>query len=299
MKTNLLALVVTLTVGIILAGSLMVPVIEDAQTDIGDPITKVNNTTVLLRPVEEGDTLEATFADGKWTWTLNDTVIQGIGNNSITWDSFIISDAMYLSNRSAGDNWAATISIFSINPTVWSGFISKTSAGADSSVVFSNGEITITGDNSNIFEGSTTIPYTWAYVVCPEVEATYCAAVSGGTAYVKSTDDLILCGTYSTGENDCAYTYKNGTSTVIGGDFTMTVNQATTVANGTTDIYEDTVSVDIDDENFTPFRIFVPYEVDGHATAGAAYSLLGAIPLIVIIGLVLAGMGAIFVRNRD
>lgn len=297
MKTNVLTLAITLTIGVILAGSLLMPVISDAQDTI-EPITKTNDTAVLLRPAESGDVLKATYdASTGWIWSLNDTVIEGVGDNSITWNTYIISDAAYLSGRGA-TGWASSITLFDTNPTGNVGY-GNSSYSDEITITFADGAMTFEGPVASPLTFPTTVDYTWAYVICPEIEATYCAAVDGGSAYVKSTNDVILCGVYTTGENDCSYYMKNGEATVIGGDYTINVNQNMVLTDGTNDIYTDTISVDIGDENFTPFRIFVPYEVSGHATSGATISLLGALPIMVIIGLVLAATSAIFTRRND
>ena len=297
MKTNILTLVITMVVGIILAGSLLTPVISDAQNTI-EPITKTNDTAVLLRPAEDGDVLKATFDTTiGWVWSLNDVTIEGIGDNTIEWNTYLISDAAYLSGRGT-TGWASSITIFDTNPTTYGGF-GNSNYGNEITVTFSGNSMTFAGPVASPLTFPQTVNYTWAYVVCPEIEATYCAAVAGGSAYVNSTDDVILCGVYTTGENDCSYYMKDGETRVIGGDYAINVNQNMVLTEGTNDIYTDTISVDIGEENFTPFRIFVPYEVNGHATNGATISLLGAIPIMVIVALLMAAVGAIALRRAD
>ena len=302
MKTNILTLAITLTIGVILAGSLMMPVISEAQKDIG-PITIVNNdTNVLLRPAEPGDILAVEFSDDKWVWSLNGEEVVGVGDQSIYWDSFVISDACYISGRDAGATWAATLTAFTVNPTSSTGgYTNKSYPEPPSTITFGTDTITITGNNGSIWQSGTdlVLPYTWAYVICPEVDATYKAASANGSGYVSSTDDLILCGVYTSGDNDCSYIYKNGTGEIFGANYTYEVTQTLALKEGTTDIYETSVSVAIGDETFTPYRIFVPYQISGHIAGGPEYELLGVIPIIVIIGLVLAAIGAIVSKRND
>lgn len=305
MKANILTLAITLTLGVILAGSVLMPVIDDAQNDLGNPITLTNTSPIVLREAHEGDVLKVvrTVTDGTAadTWTLNGDVCLGPTGSADTWNVGIMSDGLYLSINSPGNG--AVGSWLSIPNNGNLSNLSGVSGGVAQSY-----QITFNADTmvlENVTATPTTIatvPYTWAYVLCPYGQGEYCAAMPNGAGLVKDPNQIILSGLYYTGELDTTYCY-NKVAFVGKTDYSMTANITTALHEGTTDIYDANVTVTItdgtDSETFTPYRILVPYEVSGHATAGAAYSLLGALPIIVIIGLVLAATAAIMVKRDD
>ena len=55
--------------------------------------------------------------------------------------------------------------------------------------------------------------------------------------------------------------------------------------------------ISVDDETFTPYVWAVEKTIMGHESAGAAYSLLGAIPIMVIVALLVVAVGVVARRN--
>lgn len=296
MKTNILTLVITLVVGIILAGSLLAPVISDAQNTIGPEITMTNESSFVLKEADTGDVLKnvRTTVDGTRTdaWTFNDTAIVGPSSGGTNWTVGVMSDSVYM-QINAPDNASAGSWLYMDGTGTYHYFGNIT-------VTFTDTEIQIDTGNADT---SANVDYTWAYVICPYEEGEYIAPALGGTGYVSKATDVLLCGFYSTGELDTTYYYHDGNSYVSTEGYSMTANIALALHEGTTDIYDATVSVTVtdgvDSETFTPYRIFVPYEVTGHAASGASYSLLGAIPIMVIVALVMVAVGAIAYNRRD
>lgn len=296
MKTNILTLVITLAVGIILAGSLLGPVISDAQNTIGPEITMTNESSFVLKEADSGDvlknvrtTVDETRTD---TWTFNNTAIVGPSSGGTNWTVGIMSDSVYM-QINAADNASAGSWLYMDGTETYHYFGSIT-------VTFTDTEIQIdTGTAST----SANVGYTWAYVICPYDEGEYIAPSLGGTGYVSKATDVLLCGFYSTGELDTMYYYHNGQNYVSTEGYSMVTNVDLTLHEGTTDIYDATVSATVtdgtDSETFTPFRIFVPYEVTGHEAGGASYTLLGAIPIIVIVAILMVAVGAIAYRRAD
>jgi hypothetical protein len=101
---------------------------------------------------------------------------------------------------------------------------------------------------------------------------------------------------------------KYGIESYFAGDpnWTVTLEFGTpTLKEGTTDLYDGLepkfVITDGDGNTaeYQPYRSFVLNEAKGHASAGAAYSLLGALPIIVIVSLVLAATAAIVSKRED
>lgn len=302
MKTNLLTLVITLTLGVILAGSLLMPVIEDTKTTIGPEITLDNNASNSLRTAVEGDVLQVysswdTSTSSKVdVWTLNGTTIDIIQNVAL------VSDGLYIQSILTGPAPVAYVDMVSGTSIGYINGATSTSGPVTISATFGSDSITFKVDRNGTATQSTH-NYTWGLVLCNDEEGEYYAAVPDGVGYITDTKEVILGGLYSTGDLDTPYYYYDGVAHVSVSAYTIDVALTTSVASGTTDIYNVTSSVTItdgdDSETFTPYWIMLPHTVTGHASSGAAYNLLGVIPIIVITGILLAGVGAIFVRNRD
>lgn len=304
MKTNILTLVITLVIGIILAGSLLAPVISDAQKTIGPEVTLTNDSDIVLREIEDGDVfkLTSTVVSGSKTdvWTINDAPIAGINGSALGWNVGLISDAMYVQVMASGNPSSGSVLMMD-STTGEKQYISR--ATTDGTYVwswtFSDGELTYI----DRYGTTVTAQYTWGYVACPFEEGEYYSAEASGSGVCKSVNDLILCGAYTTGALDTAYAYYNGQTYAANTDYTMSVDAQTELHAGTTDIYDITVSVNMTDgtntETFTPFRIFLPYEVTGHEAGGASYALVGAIPIMVIVALLMVAVGAIAYRRAD
>lgn len=302
MNTKLIPLIMTLVVGIILAGSLLVPVLSDAQKTIGPEVTLTNDSPVVLREVEPGDVLIVTRStvDGVTddVWTLNGEPVVGPTGSADRWNVCIMSDGVYL-QANAPANSAIGVRYDMTKSTPSANYLSGGGGTASYTFTFNEDTIVLTSGENTL----STYGYTWAYVMCPYGEGEYCAPIAGGVGIVKDPNQVILCGAYTSGDLDTMYYYKNGQTYVSNTAYTMTANITTAVHTGTTDIYDATVSVDMTDgddtESFTPYRILVPYEVTGHAASGASYSLLGAIPIIVIVALIVAAIGMVAVRRND
>ena len=299
---NIMSIMVVALVGaVILTGFL--PVLGATQDNIGEPITLKNNSNIVLREVVEGDVLavertviaENTFKD---VWTLNDDEITTLSGTTVTWNVGIISDGIYMQINSASN---AAGSYYKMNQTTPSAqYFGVTSTVVGSSTItsftFANGEVTV-----NYAGATSTVSYTWGYVVCNLEDGSYYSAETGGVGICKKASDLILCGAYTSGELDTMYSYVNGVGYVSNSAYTMTVDADLTKHAGTTDIYDITTSVVMsdgaNDETFTPYRVFLPYEVTGHQTVGAMYDIYGLIPLIVTVGLLMFAITAILIRR--
>lgn len=298
----MVGLIVGVVVSILAVGFILVPIVSDSQQTIGDRVTFTNETEVVLRAAEPGDVLLLTSTYGTDSrtdvWTLNGDTISGL-SSSVEWDVGVMSDGYYLAifstdNASAGmyvdmDDSAATEGSYVAGA-------SENNTPITYKVTF--GDSTVTTDYT--IGGSTTTEtygYTWGYVICPLSDGEYCAAVAGGSAIVSNADDVILCGIYTSGSNDTPYYYYDGVGHVANSSYTINVDVAETLHNGTTDVYDATVSVDISGETFTPYRILVPYEVTGHEV-GASYNILAVVPVIVLIAILMMVVTHVFKREE-
>lgn len=284
MNNKLIPIVLTLVVGIILAGSVLVPVLNDAQKDLGDPITKTNPVyNSWYRDIEPTDVWEMSSTG----YVLNDETMDTGYRQAVFGDSFVL----YL-NALNLDNIGYVIGKNDENPTQLVNTKSYT-------ITFDNNTISIVdGDNTAVYSKE----YTWAYTLCPSEDTAKWGTITrigdGDTTYILNNNQVVLSGYYYTGDNDTFYSYKDGTLYI--GSYEGGMEITKTLVDGTTDIYKiDTEVVTVGDETFTPYITLVPISVTGHATAGASYSLLGAIPIMVIVALIMGAVGMIVAKRND
>lgn len=294
-QKTLVAGVIALTISIILTASVLVPVIQETQVTAGDKIVKTNpqnDSNVYMREIEDGDTLVITpVENSNVEYTLNgETILTIAGSDDMIYHSLIMSDVL---NYYTGD--AEYVGGYgSVNSTS----IVYLNQSRQTTIEYDDGVFTLTsGSNEPItISGSE-----WGFIACNEDEAGYYESTRFGqtmpTYYVTGDNDIVLSGVYTTGNNDTFYSYYNGIASCAE-DYDIEVTITKTLAQGTTDIYAASVSVDIGGEDFVPYRFMVPLEVEGHASSGAAYSLYGVIPLLVIVSIVLMAAGMIY-SKRD
>lgn len=282
MRTNVLTLVITLTLGIILAGSLLMPVISDAQRTAGEEVHYDN--------IQSGYNYRLTEKNEAVT-----VAITGSGGD-IYYNGEIITDSGFCVYSDSVSIRADSINRFLYVSTPTQALEFRVSWASNYTFIYSNGICTITNvGTSTVLE---TAPYTWLYV--PDDSGEWVTVTGSSTHYVNSINDIICNGYYSTGENDTGYTVRNGVATVSDSTYTAGLEYTLTPVAGTTDVYTvATFKVLVDDESFTPWFMLIQRDIVGHEASGAAYALYGAIPVLVIIGLVLAATAAIVVKRND
>lgn len=298
MKTNVLTLAITLTLGIILAGSVLIPVLNDAQKEIGPEVTYNNSLTSTNQyRYDYVDSVELTATASETQGINYDYVINGQTITPINdYMLAILSDGFSLQIGSGGqfaysrpsDPYAATTNPAPATyPTV--------------TLTMANGEWLLKGGETELNSGT----YSWlvTYVENGKYVA-HNSSVVNAYCHGNSEDFIVYGSNYTSGDLDTFYAYGKGTMSWGVSEYDAELNWTATLVDGTTDIYkvttcDITVSDGENSETFTPYRCLYIYEVTGHAASGAAYSLLGALPIMVIIGLVLAATAAIMVKRDD
>lgn len=292
---SMIELIIGFLVGAIILAS-FVPIFVNVQNASGDEITLTNESDVVLKTIDDGDVLKLTStrnADSTKTdvWTINNKVISNVSGGSLSWNVGLISDAMYVRIISSGNASSGATTLMDSTTGVEQYIGPATTEGVYTwTWTFENGEMTYIDRYGTVVVAS----YTWGYVACPLEDGEYYSAETVGAGICKDASDLILCGGYTSGSLDTMYALHNGETYTSVSDYSMNVNATTSIHEGTTDIYDITVSVDISDgtdtETFTPYRIYLPYEVTGHATKGVMFDIFGLLPLIAGVGLL---MGAV------
>lgn len=285
MKTNVLALVVTLTLSVILVGSLMVPVIDEATT--------ANFT------VEESNTLGAyrvdtanvpiTFATATEGYTLNGELIEA--DYSVTNQMLIISDKFIVATSAL--NASRTIYV--------------TYSGASFATTSS-----ITCENGHLKFNDLDVDVGYSWIAYPSNTGSYMFAGNLANVNVDKDKDVYIAymgPTYNSGTSlssmitgrgtvgalvpNC---YTGSTYTATPGNVSLNYEPGTPINLNTS--YSMSVKLDETEYSATAANVFVPisYHVIKEDSNNVV-SLLTVIPVIVILSLVIAAVAAI--RNRD
>ena len=313
-KTNLLTLVVTLTVGIILAGSLLMPVLADTTAT-----EKTYTNTGYF-------TMDKLKSDAEFTLTWDQAtpnIIDIDGEKIDLSDRGLTSGKLY--TIFGADNfvlrvyWANSPFLQYFGQTsVIPAFITATSAGSKFTATVTGGNITFASTDPS-YPDPVTIELTdTAYCINALDKGNYIMKNADESVFIETdTDIIVLDGLTNLYANDVGI-YAEGT---IDGDLTATTFRG----DGTYDVsFKDWTydTTDVDEainlvklkkvvftatQNDTDYEVTYSYfivpatvtaELSEHLNAGEI-ALLNALPILVIIGLVMAGVGAIFIRNRD
>lgn len=296
MKANILTLAITLTVGLILAGSVLAPVIADSQDAL---LEKKTNTGTVLLSLAEG------AHDGTVT-IESDTIV-------FTVDDKVLTQTLDAAHRRAvaiGNNFMIGASSSNIVLDYWNG----TNAGhVTSNVTSASFEIaadktvtlkyTVSGTETTI-----NVPENdWIFIADDAGTYVESDAYYGGSSYLTSLDQFYagswtFVNNYQFGMHNTDVTV-NGTAvdpedviidTEADGGF-IKVNYAYTESK-TYFTFDDAGT----DKTVNVFNVIVPKSVqylpDGNKSIDSLY---GAILPMMIISLVLMAAGAIFIRSRE
>lgn len=289
MDNKIVGIMLSIVIGLIMIGSVLSPIITSARGDFGDPVSYAQDgsrTPYFMGLVPDDETVTAEVVEGGIL--VNGVPYSATITSAATWSPIISTDTGYLAMRN--ESSAARVSIFTEGEE-----ITSNSLAVGDTVTFVNGTCTISGSINSTFE----------YTVCYSVgfEDDLVMLIDMGTRYsgryglVNDIKDITIYSYYSSGNNDTFYTFVDGKLSV-GGDYESSVNYDLQLKDGTTDIYEiHEFTVTIGGETFVPYFAFVPAVVEGHADSGAAYGLIGIIPIIVIVVLLFMAVGALF-RSR-
>ena len=311
MNTKLIPLIITLVVGIILAGSLLIPVINDAKTTIGDA-TIINNENItptadytqndLIMTVTPADDAEG------YAVYINDV---GYAKPSTT-KVGLISDRLFVNISSTSGRSAEIRYWDETNLTEVS-----TNVTADLTITYTH------ANHELVYEsGTTTFTYEDVLFIFVWDENGQYGEVTNNTAYPNKVFRMESINDNSWGVFDYAANFTLGEETHRGmitmskyglnsyfegsPEWTVSFEYGTpTLKEGTTDLYTGlqpyfrVTDADGNTQTYEPYRAFILNEAKGHESAGAAYSLLGAIPIMVIIGLVLAATAALVTKRND
>lgn len=301
MNNKLIPLVITLVVGIILAGSVLMPVLNDATK------TEVTYTNEgYYRMAEIGDESISIVWDHTepTQLTVNDEVVDlsKVPKNTVT--TILVTDQTIV--RYAPITSDTLVQIYSSTGYVGAGV----NAGTDM-------EITIEDTTLTAFNGTTTVTKTIAGGYYVSNDGKWIMKANGTDAFIHKDDSIIVLAGNTTVGSVAVGVYANGTindgldidtvqtdsvvRTPTYGDVTFTY----TDVSGAIDLVKlsdckFTITLDDTTVNATYSYFLVPYEVTAelsqHLTPGQI-ALMGAIPVLVIVALLVVAVGVVARRN--
>ena len=315
-KTNVLTLIITLVVGVILAGALLGPVISDAtkttETFTNDGFIRMTEITNESNDV----TVTWTYTD-PYTFNINDEAIvipstTTGGTNAFPYTIF------------ANEGWGLRVSVYA-NDRV---DLNLYGSGDTSSLLWyatvtdsDTATITFSQGTATFVKGTSTgVTQSYTSVYLPDNEGEYVLKKLNESAYMTGDSLIYSTGRTSTtfGSNVFALNFNldgnidDGVTVTtlapIGFTTSNVVVNATEVSgyvglysfnNVTFDITQTSTSITT---GAVYSQVIVPYEVtvelSEHLTPGQI-ALMGAIPIMVIVALLMAAVGAIALRRAD
>jgi hypothetical protein len=312
---NLLTLAITLTVGIILAGSLLMPVISDT-TETERTFTNEGYYRMSAYDNAESGDYTITWSNAKPTTLVIEDVeynMSEILTVKNMYFSIFASDGAYMRVASGNTN-SIVVQCHNSSGSPMAAFDSSNTNMTSMSITIDADSIDVTRVTDSTVTATSSYS-DWIYVLDPN--GNYIMKDKDKSAYVGDEDIIILAGVtnvatspatpvgvYGHGtidnlviesgypDDDTVYSHIVVNSDVVAGYIGLN-----TVGDITFDMTRDTTTTAA-----TYSYYLVPVEVTAELTnhlSNDEIALLNALPIIVIIGLVLAGVGAIFVRNRD
>ena len=293
MDNKILTLCITLVVGVILVGSLLVPVLNETEKDY-----KVTNGFGNLATLDDdgndvitGEITQTKIEINSDSWTRADLTYNWTA--PIVADTFVVKTLV--TSGAVSISFAYILNGTSTVLTTDSNHVATISVAAEEGTA----EITVTYSDSTS-DTSLTIPYNWIVYMDKEGNQVIQTLPWTGTfdyiAYFNNFSDIRGASYKSTtfysyvGEN-LTYGTTSYTASATTSDVSGVVNVDMMSNNGANLVFDTNKYIDI---IVAPLTVYGTTEtMDGYA------KLFNVIPLLVIVSLVLGAVGFITVRRQD
>lgn len=276
MENKAVKIIIACVVGVILIGSLLVPIINDANKEISTPYNNAKTAAYLesildfedieLSMIVNGSTAELTI-DGN----TRTEILQGGGN------ALLFSKNIYIRYD------ASNAFVLVIDSS--SGAVRTTTATAPINVTISDGVITFTDSATEPFTVSVELD---GFLFVPNQNGDFQVITSNaGSIYLNDANQIYYAGA----NNTYAYTGHGGDVSIINTTAEATAGFTTTA---TVDGQRDLIMVDVGNfkvdlgtESVTPTFFVIPNVVYGHSDVEMqAVTLLYVIPVMLLVALV-------------
>lgn len=276
--------IITLIIATLIVVSVAIPVLSDAEKIAGTPITIKNGDSIVFDIGEyKGDTtIDISTANSKILFTINGEEYPFAAAAST---SVLISDGIGATTNSAG-----TLVTLAFKD----GNTQSVSSTNTAQLIFSDGQVTVSYNGSEIYTGE----YSYLYTLKAGGEYRY----KSSNASVHSINDILHEGNITVDGTKVYYAIRNGEVTGTEG-YTFELTYNLTPYAGTTDVFtlssatvkasDGTTDATSDLGRITTFR-----EIVGHESGSANSALISIVPLLILVGLVIGAVG-MFINNRD
>ena len=298
MNNKLITLALVLTMGVILTGSLLVPVIDNASKIGTETYTNgpASNSINLATYSTDAD-FEITMEKDGTTWNID-----GIDVNTLSTGAYIITDnLLVILSTTNGYNIRGlneSQAFVTLSPADWNGVTASVTSLA----------ITVTPENVTVADAdsvqtSYTFPNNYVVYSKNDGERVICTGVAD--LYTAGGKDIISVGVNNTNffwctNGDDSKAVYNATllDTVLNCPLTEVTADIDKVSVGVGGDYTVTVTYNNSTYDLAPQYVSVPLSlVQGSEANTEITSLLGAIPIIVIVALLMIAVRAVLVRN--
>ena len=306
MKANILTLAITLTVGIILAGSLLMPVISDATTTE----ETFRNDGVFNYGVFSTDDTYTLVYNSTTGISVNGTpiTIEGVtpGTSSTRYSIIAMENAIVRYGSNA-DGYACQI--FGTNTDNQY----MTNSYDDLTATIADGKLSIVASSSGGATTTKTFEFTTMYAIVPSEDKAI-MKIATGDVYIKGDSDLYASGqtTVTSWSNIFHFegTYDDGitiTSPAIPTATYENVKWNIEPVKGFIDLYKLTsIEFDIVYNDTTTHAVYSYFGVPSSVTAERSQHLspgeiaiVNAIPILIIVALVMMAAGALYLKRDD
>lgn len=272
---KIIIVVLTLVVGIILVGSLLVPVLSDAQKTAGAKVT-----------IENDESTHNSYQIGKVGST--ESIVIGLDSSKLYVNDVEVPISHYGTVGTIAFSDAGYVGVRNNGAALY--FFEYQDDGTTVTNTITTDDITITA--TSISFGDDTFTTSDVYSIGASTpNKYYCVTVgsSYGPIYVSSIKDVIGWGTYTIGAETAIVKFNGDTAT--SSTTTVTVDYTLDKDDKYTDVYQlMTYNIEFNDGSVNASQVFVPIEFAGHEASGAAYALYGSIAVLVVIAILLVAV---------
>lgn len=328
MDNKLIGTIMTIVVGIILTGALLVPIVTDAQAKSGDEITKTTDGASEIRSDYYTEDVTVIITSATDATTAGDATVT-VNGDTVTNDSGISVPIVFTLNTyiSLADDSADSIGYYRFYSTT-TPTMGNFAFGHTYTITYDASEDTVSMTDKDLSDNTTS-------TVVSDLDTAYFFAAKEGGAYAYGhrdsytfgnfyvndsmlSSDLLglfrLAGTATVGETTVKYVVVVSDASVdviVDSGYTATVSLEVLneeLVDGTADIYNHgvaylnlTISDDDSDDVYSaalvPLDFWALDSADGHDATGPAYAVYAVVPVVVIIAIMMLAVGMI--RSKE
>ncbi|MDY0413192.1 hypothetical protein [Methanothrix soehngenii] len=283
--------IVGLAVCVILVGSLLVPVISEAQDDQEVAYNNVIGVSNYSKIVDDD-------LDG-----VNMVIVWDTATKLLTVDGSALNVGNYGNTMFVSDQGSVRFSKADGTSTMYIGGMTAVTLTGPVTATIASGVITVAcGEDSY-----TITPIEWLFI--PDEQGnhkSYHYISPTETIYVNSIDDIYFCMLWTDAQSTGLFSGHGGSCTLwdVADDPSYDMTYTIERVQGYTDLYELVLSsyaVSTDDlTTFAPYYLMVPVEITAHTDVNSSIiGLLEVIPVLVIAGIIAYVAGTVLMGRRE